>query len=301
MGQKSLNLRQHPAQYALTKAIEITDGALDLNRVHVAACIYDKPLREIDPGAFLSQDWYGHQATTPLYPASVVKTFFLNALAQFREDGRLEDNHPEDDRAAHQMMAISSNEATVYLVGRLTDADDGAPLEGEELEGWCSKRHRVQEWYDAQNQLQYRDINVLHGTYYDSPYGRAKQIRNDNNGNKLTALASAALMHDIARGAVARSDWMLQLMDREFQRGQPDLDPDGDQVTGFLAEGLPHDVTLWSKAGHTSWTRHDQVYGETQDGKSFILSIMCDGVWSAQDKTFLPNFAKYFYQNAFES
>ncbi len=300
MCQKSLKMRQHPAQYALSKAIEMTNGALDLNHVHVAACLYDNSLRSSDPGTFLSQDWYGHQAATPLYPASVVKTFFLHALAQFREDGLLEEN-AEDDRAAHQMMAISSNEATVYLVGRLTGADDGAPLSGEELEQWCRKRHRVQEWYDSQNQLQYRDINVLHGTYHDSPYGRAKQIRTNENGNKLTALASAALMHDIARGALARSDWMLNLMDREFQRGQQNLDPDGDQVTGFLADGLPNDVKLWSKAGHTSWTRHDLVYGERPDGKSFILSVMCDGEWSAQDRNFLPNFGKYFYQQAFES
>lgn len=300
MGQNSLNLQQHPAHFALEKAIDLTNGALDLNHVHVAACIYDSPLRAKDPGEFLSLDWYGHSATTPLYPASVVKTFFLNALAQFRETGLLEDD-PEDDRAAHQMMAISSNEATVYLVGRLTDAYDGSPLYGEKLEEWCRKRHRVQEWYDAQEKPQYRDISLLHGTYHDSPYGRAKQIRTEENGNKLTALSSAALMHDIARGALPRSEWMLQLMEREFQRGQKNLDPDGDQVTGFLTEGLPQNVTIWSKAGHTSWTRHDLVYGERQDGKSFILSVMCDGTWSAQDKSFLPNFAKYFYQHAFES
>ncbi|MBX4420677.1 hypothetical protein K4H00_21990, partial [Mycobacterium tuberculosis] len=91
---------------------------------------------------------------------------------------------------------------------------------------------------DSQNRPEFAGINVLHGTYEDSPYGRAKQIRNGKNGNLLTALSAAALMHDIARGARARSDWMMGLMNREFQRRPNDADPAGDQVLGFLVEGL---------------------------------------------------------------
>lgn len=290
----------HPASRALSAALLSTNGSLDEGRVSVASCLFDAPLRLADPGEFLNSPWFGHQATKPIYPASVVKLFFLDALAAFRETGALGE-HAEDDRAAEQMMAISSNEATVYLVGRLTGADDGAPLQGEELEAWCAARHRVQQWYESQNRSEFAGINVLHGTYEDSPYGRAKQIRNGKNGNLLTALSAATLMHDIARGARARSDWMMGLMNREFQRHSNGADPEGDQVRGFLVEGLPRDVMTWSKAGHTSWTRHDLVYGETPDGRSFILCVMCDGEWSANDKSFLPNFAQFFYRYAFQN
>lgn len=291
--------KTHPASRALSDALLSTNGALDESRVSLAACLFDAPLRLVDPGVFLNSSWFGHQAMKPLYPASVVKLFFLNALAAFREEGRLAED-AEDDRAAEQMMAISSNEATVYLVGRLTGADDGAPLQGKALEEWRAARHRVQQWYESQNRPEFAGINVLHGTYEDSPYGRAKQIRNGKNGNLLTALSAAALMHDIARGARARSDWMMGLMNREFQRHPNDGAPEGDQVLGFLVEGLPRDVMTWSKAGHTSWTRHDLVYGETPDGKSFVLCVMCDGEWSANDKSFLPNFARHFYRYAFQ-
>lgn len=298
MSVQAHNPHQHPAARALEQALSMTNGGLRKEDVCVAACLYDAPLRHTDPGAMIGLDWFSHQADKPLYPASVVKLFFLDALAAFREQGQLEDND-EDERAAAQMMAISSNEATVYLVGRLTGADDGAPLQGEALQAWCAARHRVQHWYEAQNRAEFAGINVLHGTYHDSPYGRAKQIRTGKNGNLLTALSAAALMHDIARGARVRSDWMMRLMDREFQRGQQDPEADGDQVTGFLVEGLPRTVRTWSKAGHTSWTRHDVVYGEAPDGRSFVLCVMCDGTWPAQDKSFLPDFGKYFYDYAF--
>lgn len=292
-------LKPHPAARALSEALKSTNGALDDSQVRVAACLYDKTLRLADAGEFLSSPWFGHQATKPIYPASVIKLFFLDALAAFRAQGLLP-QHAEDDRAAEQMMAISSNEATVYLVGRLTGADDGAPLEGKELEQWCAARHCIQQWYEAQNRIEFAGINVLHGTYEDSPYGRAKQIRNSENSNMLTALSAAALMHDIARGARARSDWMMGLMNREFQRHTNNDDPEGDQVRGFLVEGFPRDVMTWSKAGHTSWTRHDLVYGETPEGKSFILCVMCDGEWPANNKSFLPEFAQRFYQYAFQ-
>jgi len=293
-------LISHPAQRALADALAATGGRLDESQVGVAASIYDATLRSRDPGPFLQTPWYGHRADKPIYPASVIKLFFLDALAAFREMGIIAEDE-EDDRAAAQMMAISSNEATVYLVGRLTGADDGACLQGKALEDWCAARHRVQQWYDSQNRVEFAGINVLHGTYEDSPYGRAKQIRNGRNGNLLTPLAGAALLHDIARNARPRSKWMMELMNREFQRHPNDAEPEGDQVRGFLVEGLPPEVMTWSKGGHTSWTRHDLVYGETPDGKSFVLFVMCDSKWAADDKSFLPTFAKRFHEYAFQS
>ncbi|PSJ56425.1 serine hydrolase [Pseudaminobacter soli (ex Li et al. 2025)] len=289
----------HPAASALAEALEATRGALNEAQVSVAACLYGAPLRNTDPGTFIQQAWWGHRATSPVYPASVVKLFFLNALAAFREEGLI-DHEQEDDRAAAEMIRTSSNEATVYLVGRLTGADDGPPLHGQALEDWCVARQRVQDWYLTQNREEFAGINVLHGTYQDSPYGRAYQARRNGNGNLLTALSAAALMHDIARGARPGSAWMMDLLSRDFQRGVPEVDPEGDQVRDFLVEGLPGDVRTWSKAGHTSWTRHDLVYGERPDGRAFTLCVMSEGKWPANDKTFLPDFARRFYRHAFD-
>lgn len=291
-------LTVHPAARALAEALDATRGALDEAKVSVAACLYDASLRKVDPGTFVEQAWWGHRATAPVYPASVVKLFFLNALAAFREEGLI-DLEPEDDRAAAEMIRTSSNEATVYLVGRLTGADDGAPLHGQALEDWCAARERVQHWYRAQKRDEFSGISVLHGTYQDSPYGRAYQARRNGNGNLLTALSSAALVHEIARGARPRSAWMMELLSRDFQRVRPDPDPEGDQVRGFLVEGFPSDVRTWSKGGHTSWTRHDLVYGEWPDGRAFTLCVMTEGKWPSDDKTFLPDIARRFSRHAF--
>ncbi|MGH6762593.1 MAG: hypothetical protein ACRECW_13505 [Phyllobacterium sp.] len=290
----------HPAARALAGALEQTQGALDADHVSVTACLYDAPLRQSDTGALAGLSWWGHRAHAPIYPASVIKLFFMNALAAFRQDGLI-DYEPEDDRAAAEMIRTSSNEATVYLVGRLTGADDGAPLHGQALEDWCAARMRVQNWYSAQNRAEFAGINVLHGTYQDSPYGRAFQARRNGNGNLLTALSGAALLHDIARGARPGSEWMMELLSRDFQRGDAaEIDPEGDQVRGFLVDGLPVEAKAWSKGGHTSWTRHDLVYTERPDGRSFILCVMTEGDWPSRDKTFLPDFARRFYRHAFE-
>lgn len=257
---------------------------------------YDRPLRGTVAQGFTAGAMMAHRERAPRYPASVMKLFVLSALAAARADGTIEYD-PEDDRAARAMIAVSSNEATVYLIGRLTGAEDGAPLYGPDLEDWIARRQTLQTFFARQERPEYAGINILHGTYEDSPYGRAFQARDDRNGNRLTALAGAALLHDVMRGVPPGAAWMQGLLSRDFQRsGGPH---EGDQIKGYLGEGLPDDVALWSKAGHTSWTRHDLLYGERPDGAAFLISIMSDSRISAADDRLLPEFAAGFYRTVF--
>lgn len=289
----------HPAGKALQLGLLSTNGALSLQQVAVVACLFPKPLRQSDPGPWTSQSWWGHREKALIYPASVMKLFVLTGLAAFRAEGRLAKDQ-EDDRAASAMIRISSNEATAFLMGRLTGAEDGSCLDPAPLDEWCRKRAVLQDWYLRQGRAEFDGLQLLHATYEDSPYGRAFQVRRDCNANRLTAIAGAALLYDIARGAVPAADWMMGLMQRDFQRLPDYFNFEGDQVRGFLAEGLPASTQVWSKAGHTSTTRHDLVYAENADGTAFILSIMTEGQWTSRNSAFLPAFAREFHAHAYQ-
>jgi hypothetical protein len=290
--------RRHPAARALEAALRGCAGALAASQVAVAACIYPRRPDQADPGPWPVPGCWGHNDRRPIYPASVMKLFVLAAMAGLQQEGRFAIGG-EDARAARAMIRLSSNEATAYLMGRLSGAFDGPPLDEAALALWLGKRAIVQDWFLSRGQDAYAGLQLLHATYQDSPYGRAFQARQPGNGNRLSARAGAALMHDIVRGAMAGRDWMLDLLDRDFQRGPGYRDAEGDQVRGFLAEGLPPEVRVWSKAGHTSKTRHDLLYGVCPDGRAFVLCVMTEGAWPSANATFLPALARHFHHEAF--
>ena len=287
----------HPAGKALQLGLQGTKAALSLEQVAVVACLFPRSLRQNDPGPWASQIWWGHREKALIYPASVMKLFVLAGLAAFRAEGRLASNK-EDDRAAAAMIRISSNEATAYLMGRLSGAEDGTCLDETSLDEWCKRRGALQDMFLGQGRREFAGLQLLHATYQESPYGRAFQARRDGNTNKLSALASAVLLYDIARGAVVGADWMMGLLQRDFQRLPGYCDHEGDQVRGFLAEGLPASTRVWSKAGHTSTTRHDLAYAENADGTAYILSVMTEGEWTSRHGTFLPDLARAFHAHA---
>lgn len=289
--------RGHPAARALTAAIRACDGALDLRDVAVCACVYPASPRRSDPGPWASQPVWGANDAQPFYPASVMKLFLLAAMWGLQAEGRFSMD-TEDARAAAAMIRLSSNEASAYLMGRISGAPDGPTLDEAALADWLSRRRVVQDWFQAKADPACASLQLLHATYQDSPYGCAFQARKPGNGNLIAARAGAALMHDITRGALPGSRAMMALLERSFQRVPGYGDPEGDQVRGFLAQGLPAEVSVWSKAGHTSTTRHDLLFAECPQGPAFVLSVMTAGTWTAAHDTFLPAFARHFYSHA---
>ena len=63
----------------------------------------------------------------PIYPASVIKLFYLAATHRWLEDGKLADT-PELRRALYDMIVDSSNDATSYVVDMLTGTTRIRPL-----------------------------------------------------------------------------------------------------------------------------------------------------------------------------
>ncbi len=222
-----------------------------------------------------------------IYPASVVKLFYLAAAHRWMEDGKLKDSE-ELRRAMRDMIVDSSNDATHYVLDSITGTTGGPELPEAEMKAWGAKRNAVNRYFAS---LGYTNVNANQKPWGDGPYGRERiWVGKDfNNRNTLTTDATARLLTEIAQGrcvSAQRSDEMLKLHARDFTaKGGAD-----DQAHGFTALGLPRDAKLWSKAGWTSTARHDAAYVELPDGRKFVLVVFTTG--HAKERDIIPFVAK---------
>src|SRR5262245_12363922 len=212
-----------------------------------------------------------YRGDTQIYPASVVKLFYLAAVHRWLEDGRLQDTD-ELRRAMHDMIVDSYNEATHYVVDLLTGTTSGPELSPDELKEWADKRNAVNRYFTS---LGYTNINVNKKPWCEGPYGRETQaIQTFKPGrNMLTTDATARLMTEIVTGRAVSAKRGAEMM--ELLRRDPlgrKADPD-DQARGFSGRALPPGAKLWSKAGWTSQVRHDAAYIELSNGAKFVLVI----------------------------
>lgn len=206
-----------------------------------------------------------------IYPASVVKLFYLVAVHRWLEDKKIQET-AELKRAVRDMIVDSSNEATQYVLDVLTQTTSGFELPPKEMEKWQYKRNAVNRYFSS---LGYTNINVNQKTFCEDAYGREQVSRGPNgeNRNKLTTDATARLMAEIATGRVvnqARSGQMMSLLKREFAGSSKDNDDQGYGFTGIALRGMAG-AKLWAKAGWTSTTRHDAAYIELPNGARFVL------------------------------
>jgi len=218
-----------------------------------------------------------------VYPASVVKLFYLAAAHQWMEDGRLQDSE-ELRRAMRDMIVDSLNEATGYVVDCLTGTTSGPELPPVELEAWHAKRNAVNRWLAS---LGYTNINVNRKPWCEGPYGREMQsvkLHQPNHRNWLTTDATARLLAEVATGRAVTAERSKQMM--ELLQRRP-FDPKAErQSLDYTAPALPEGTKLWSKAGWTSETRHDAAYVELPNGAKFVLVVFT--LNHANEKEIIP-------------
>jgi predicted amidohydrolase YtcJ/beta-lactamase class A len=215
--------------------------------------------------------WASHRGQERIYPASVVKLFYLVAAHHQMESGALKQT-PELERALRDMIVDSSNDATHLVVDAVTNTTAGPELDERALGEWMEKRNAVNRYFAG---LGYEKINVNQKPWCEGPYGRERQGLGPNfeNRNKLTTDAVSRLMYEIVTSravSAARSRAMMNLLRRDpFSKS---ADPD-DQATSFLGKPLPTGAELYSKAGWTSSTRHDAAYIRLPNGAEYILTV----------------------------
>lgn len=223
-----------------------------------------------------------------IYPASVVKLFYFVAVHQWLEDKKIQESN-ELKRAVRDMVVDSSNEATQYVLDVLTQTTGGFELPAKEMEKWQYKRNAVNRYYSARG---FSNINVNQKTFCEDAYGRESVSRGPKgqNRNKLTTLATARLLSQIATGRAvspARSSQMMQLLSRDYAANSKDNQGNG--FTGIALQGTAG-ARLWSKAGWTSTTRHDAAYVELPNGAKFVLVTFTTD--HATEREIIPTIAR---------
>jgi beta-lactamase class A len=225
-------------------------------------------------------DWHGD---APFYPASVVKLYIMAEV--FHQKLQAD---PEVARALGEMIRLSDNDATAFLLDLISDTCPGPNLEGRALAKFIEKRRVVNRWFASMGY----DISAMAKPWSFGPFGREKQLMGGDarpNRNRSSANSFASLLLWIARKRAlsgADSDAMLALIERPLNPPRADEN----QVKEFIGESLPAGSREWSKAGWTSEVRHDAAYVELPGGRKLILVIMTRG--TADDVKLVPAIAK---------
>ena len=246
---------------------------------------------------------FGYRSSQLFYPCSVVKLFYLVA-ARARLEEKFIVPHEELDRAMRDMILLSSNTATNYVIDLITGTTGDTLLPDKERPSWEEKRQWVNRYFRSFGWPEFAGINVSQKLMDDERYGRERQFAgaDGRNHNALTTDATARLLYEIFTGQVvspAHSKFIAKTMARPLDPNWVSEEPRA-QVNGFFGAGLPQGSWLWSKAGATSWTgdptasfrRHDAAYVELPTGAAFTLVAFTEGKSISADETCLPMIAR---------
>lgn len=268
------------------------------NQIALTWIVYDAPVPVNTGGALSPEAFWNHEVRgfsyrglERIYPASVVKLFYLVAMHEWLEKGMIQPS-AELERAARDMIVDSSNDATSLVVDVLTGTTSGPELPLGPFETWKQQRNLVNRYFQSLGWPELETVNLNQKTWCDGAYGRERAFLGElmENRNMLTTEATARLLHSIVGGVTVsseRSQAMMALMKRSLNPSDLAADPEN-QVTGFLGAGLPQSAQVWSKAGLTSQVRHDAAYVELPGKQPYLLVVFTEGKAHSQNEAILP-------------
>lgn len=289
----------------ILEATWATFPTLARNQVALTWIVYDPPIAVNTGGALTPDAFWNHtvrgftyRGVERIYPASVVKLFYLVAVNEWLEKGMAQASQ-ELERALKDMIVDSSNDATSLIVDILSGTTSGPELPVGPFETWKYQRHIVNRYFQSLGWEEMETINVCQKTWGDGPYGRERAFYGEmlDNRNMVTTNAIAKLIHSIVGGVAVssgRSQAMMNLLKRSLKPDDLPKDVEEDQVTGFLGSGLPPNAQLWSKAGWTSQVRHDAAYIELPNQQPYILVVFTEGKANAKSREILPFVSQQF-------
>jgi hypothetical protein len=267
--------------------------------------IYDFPVIVNTGGAISAEEFWKHpvrgssyRSFELIYPASLVKLFYLVALHEWLSGGMVPESG-ELNRAMRDMIRDSSNDATSLVVDVLTGTTSGPELPPAPFQTWKQQRNIINRYFQSLKWLELEGTNLNQKPWSDGPYGRERAFLGElmDNRNILTTDAVARLLHSIVGGIAVsseRSQSIMELLQRNASLKTLAPDEEENQIAGFIGEGLPEGSKLWSKAGWTSQVRHDAAYIEIPDKQPYLLVIFTEGRENAQNSEILPFLSQAF-------
>ncbi|BBA79737.1 hypothetical protein RGRSB_1286 [cyanobacterium endosymbiont of Rhopalodia gibberula] len=260
--------------------------------------VYDPPVIANTGGAISAEEFwkysvrgFSYRGIERVYPASVVKLFYLVAIHEWLESKMIPES-VELNRAIRDMVVDSSNDATSLVVDVLTGTTSGPELPASPFDTWQHQRNIINRYFQSFGWEGLAAINVNQKTWCDGPYGRERVFVGEmmENRNMLTTNAVAQLLYSIVGGVAVsskRSQQMMELLKRNLTAKNLNMTGEENQVIGFLGEGLPPNAQSWSKAGWTSRVRHDAAYIQIPGYQPYLLVVFTEGQ-NSKNKTIIP-------------
>ena len=290
------------------RIIETTERqfpTLTKDRIAITWIVYDPPVIVNTDGALSAEEFWQHsvrgcsyRGLENIYPASIVKLFYLVAIEEWLEKGMIA--HSEElQRAIKDAIVHSSNDATSLIVDVLTGTTSGPELPPNPFATWKQQRNIVNRYFHSLGWQELDKINVNQKPWNEGAYGREKAFMGEemDNRNMLNTDGVARLLHSIIGGVAVgrdRSIEMMQLLKRSLNPDDLAQSEEENQITGFLGAGLPPSADIWSKAGWTSQTRHDAAYIEIPDLQPYLLVVFTEGKANANNQEILPFISQAF-------
>jgi len=211
------------------------------------------------------------------YPCSVVKLCYLSFYESQKEAGKLSDN-PELVRAVKDMITLSSNDATGFVVDSITGTTSGPEIaDAAEWTKWKARREVVNTYYRGRG---YTNLNANQKTFCEDAYGREQAFRDDGkNRNRMSAMESARIFKEIVRGEVAGpklTEEMLALLARGT--GPEKLEDVEPEDARLAAQGLPEGSRIWAKSGDAFDFHHLVARIILPNGREFVVAVFTKGV-----------------------
>jgi len=154
------------------------------------------------------------------YPCSVVKLCFVSYYESRKQAGKLDDT-PELVRAVKDMITVSSNDATGFVVDSITGTTSGPEISGGEWERWKAKRNVVNDWYRGRG---YTNLNANQKTFCEDAYGREQAFRDGGkNRNRMTAAEAARILKEIVHGEVAGEMLTTEMLVLQSESSQGEM------------------------------------------------------------------------------
>ncbi len=233
----------------------------------------------------------GWNSNKLFYPASIVKLVYALATEVWiKKDLILESD--ELSRAAYEMIAKSSNDATSFVLDILTGSTSGPSLNDQNFKGWKIQRKLINSWLEKLQWAELKGFNCCQKTWNEGPFGREKDfygIKSDNR-NSMTTDGTARIFESIMTNEMLSRVSSARLK-KYFSRSLDLITRKNDlenQIDGFLGEGVPINSKLWSKAGLMSEVRHDAAWIEDPNRNPMLLVVFTTGEKLAKDSFLLP-------------
>jgi beta-lactamase class A len=245
----------------------LTDEGISIAVIDLTA---PTPVSSFSAGAYRGDVSY--------YPCSVVKICYLSYYEAQKEAGKLQDT-PELVRAVKDMITVSSNDATGFVVDSITGTTSGPEIaDSREWERWKARRNVVNDWYRTRG---YTNLNANQKTFCEDAYGRETAFRDGGkNRNRMTAMEAARLFKEIVRGEVAGeilTAEMSMLLSRDItgEEKLEEMEPEDARLAG---QGLPKGSRLWAKSGDAYDFHHLVGRVALPNGSDFVIAVFTKGV-----------------------